>query len=183
MIFCGIDPSINSTGICVRENDIDHFYIVCPRHRISYDIPSNLEYVFYDKDTTKNEIAKTHNLINIADTIKKIIDRYDGEKHILMEGISYGSVRTSNICDLSGLNYLIRERLIGYDFTIASPSEIKKFYTGRGNANKQLVVDLFKAEYQIFNILNIKLDDIADSYAMMQLKRYMVEQKSTSPKG
>ena len=95
-----------------------------------------------------------------------------------MEGISYGSsIRTKSVFDLAGLNYLIRYKLIKVfnhsKFTIVPPSELKKFTTGRGNANKENIVELFKIIYPELNIP--KLDDVADAYFMSNYAKYLYQ--------
>lgn len=172
MLYIGIDPSINSTGLCINYNDVDNFYIICPKHKIK-EQAQNLTYIFYDKDTTNTEIAKTHNLISIANAIEDVIQSYqDNERYIVIEGLSYGSTRTKALCDLAGLNYLIRERFINDHLTIITPSEAKKFATGKGNVHKEVIVELFKGIYP--ELMNIKkLDDIADAYFMSLYSRYI----------
>ena len=90
-----------------------------------------------------------------------------------MEGISFqSSNKTQSIIDLSGLSYLIRYKI--YDFfekhpdhlgclKIFTPSEVKKFATGNGMANKEVMVNLFKTNNNKF-VMIPKLDDMADSY-------------------
>ena len=98
------------------------------------------------------------------------------ESFIVIEGISYGSsIRTKSVFDLAGLNYLIRYKLIkAFDhskFTIIPPSELKKFTTGKGNANKDTIVALFQLLYP--NLSVPKLDDIADAYFMSNYAKHM----------
>ena len=141
------------------------------------------QYVLYDKlDTsTKNikdyktlEWNKTQNMINVCKCVKDIINKYVDYNGILnlyicQEGISYGStIKTKSIFDLAGLNYLLRNSFINSNicnyFVIAAPSEIKKFATGKGNANKEMMINMFSC---IFPDLQLpKVDDICDAYFM-----------------
>ena len=105
----------------------------------------------------------------IINVMQQYIDDEYFESFIVMEGISYGSsIRTKSVFDLAGLNYLIRYKLIKVfnhtKFTIVPPSELKKFTTGKGNANKDTIVTLFQLLYP--NLTLPKLDDIADAYFM-----------------
>ena len=172
--FIGIDPSMNSTGICVQKYDGDEkikeeFIILKPNNKLKPESKwlnrkeqlaqeSNLpfEYMFYDKnDLTAYkehyhfyEYWKSNNMISCANEIKNIVREFTKDDpetvQIVMEGISYGSVqRTKSIFDLAGLNYLVRENFIekeGFYITIAPPSEIKKFASGNGNCNKEVMV-------------------------------------------
>ena len=144
---------------------------------------SNLpfEYMFYDKnDLTAYkehyhfyEYWKSNNMISCANEIKNIVREFTKDDpetvQIVMEGISYGSVqRTKSIFDLAGLNYLVRENFIekeGFYITIAPPSEIKKFASGNGNCNKEVMVSLFMSSHPEFDIIP-KIDDISDAWFM-----------------
>lgn len=194
-IYIGIDPSINSTGICIQAFDNDkkideHFYIIKPDKLTKNETKAQNEnqifdYILYNKydlSEYKNEnhlyeYYKTLNMIcliqAISDTINNEIEKYIAEKqlfiYVVMEGISYGSsTRTKSVFDLAGLNYLIRYKMLKQhqfnDFIIVPPSELKKFITGKGNANKEVIVDFFTALYPNLNIP--KIDDIADAYFM-----------------
>lgn len=203
-LYIGIDPSINSTGLCIRlvDNDkvgFEKFIIIRPKQ---YNTPKRItnkrkelldkidklcdtgifEYVDYDSEDIKQykndnhlyELTKSKNLVNLVDCIYETIMKYDNDTyniHILIEGISYGSsIRTKSVFDLAGLNFMIRYKFIKYlntedSFTIATPSNIKKFVTNKGNANKLLIIEAFSMIHPELTILP-KFDDIADAYFM-----------------
>ena len=185
-IYIGIDPSINSTGICIQKyNDnklIDeHFYIIKPNKLTKQEQTINIDifdYIIYEKlDISKNdnnshiiELNKTKNMICIAKIINDIVyNNMNGNTYIIMEGISYGSSqRTKSIYDLSGLNYLIRYFILNIDnvkLMICPPQEIKKFASGKGNSQKEILTEAFLILYPQFNIVK-KIDDIVDAYFM-----------------
>lgn len=121
--FIGIDPSINSTGICIQKYDDnkkinEQFIIIKPdnktkpkdkwlnkKEQIAEDKIFNFEYIFYDKmDLTPykdmnhfSEYWKSYNMISCTRKIKEVIKEYtkDNPKkiNIIIEGISYGSVQ------------------------------------------------------------------------------------------
>lgn len=151
-------------------------------------------YVIYDKQNTtngtniENERNKAINFISIVENIKKIIATTDfrygkmNKIYICQEGISYGSrIRTKSIFDLAGLNFMIRSMVIemskGFkpvELIVGTPGEIKKFATGNGNANKDLILSCFKMIYPDLDLP--KLDDIADAYFMgMFAKKVSIE--------
>ena len=151
-------------------------------------------YVIYDKRNTtngtniENERNKTINFISIVENIKKIIATTDfrygkmNKIYVCQEGISYGSrIRTKSIFDLAGLNFMIRSMVIemskGFkpvELIVGTPGEIKKFATGNGNANKDLILSCFKMIYPELDLP--KLDDIADAYFMgMFAKKVSIE--------
>lgn len=198
ILYVGIDPSINSTGITIAryENDVEveiKFYIIkngklTKRESAANDSIDNFEYIIYNKidltqfkdDNHVFEYYKTKNMVEVVNTIYDLIlnevKKYSAIVNVVIEGISYGSsIRTKSIFDLAGLNYIIRYKLITSDIqhlnlTIATPSNIKKYATGKGNANKESIMTIFK--YIFPEMQNIpKLDDIADSYFMAMFSR------------
>ena len=197
-LYVGIDPSINSTGITIAryENDVEveiKFYIIkngklTKRESTANDSIDNFEYIIYNKidltqfkdDNHVFEYYKTKNMVEVVNTIYDLIlnevKKYSAIVNVVIEGISYGSsIRTKSIFDLAGLNYMIRYKLITGDIqhlnlSIATPSNIKKYATGKGNANKESIMTIFK--YIFPEMQNIpKLDDIADSYFMAMFSR------------
>lgn len=197
-IFVGIDPSLNSTGLCLQfyeDNKMvkDIFYIIKPnkltkREQVAQDTLINFDYVLYNKidlnmykdNNLFYEYWKTVNMISIVKKIKECIyDNIQGRKqyklYIVQEGISYGSsARTKSVFDLAGLNYMIRNEFIekeNISFFIAPPTHIKKFATGIGNCKKELIIELFKSVEPKLAEKLPKVDDIADAYYMSKFAR------------
>lgn len=195
-VFIGIDPSINSTGMAIRtDTGYCRFFIIKgdkltkKEKNAQLDNSEIFEYCLYQKENVKDtnnaherELAKAHNLSTIADTIYNIIEELLQQFRktssidsvtICMEGISYGSIHSAAVMDLAGLNYLIRDRLHHHTVVgtllVTPPAEIKRFYTGSGNANKQLMISTFKGSFPDFDLP--KLDDIADSDSMAKYAR------------
>lgn len=198
ILYVGIDPSINSTGITIAryENNVEveiKFYIIkngklTKKESAANDSIDNFEYIIYNKidltqfkdDNHVFEYYKTKNMVEVVNTIYDLIlnevKKYTSAVNVVIEGISYGSsIRTKSVFDLAGLNYMIRYKLITSDIqhlnlSIATPSNIKKYATGKGNANKESIMTIFK--YIFPEMQNIpKLDDIADSYFMAMFSR------------
>lgn len=187
-IYIGIDPSINSTGIVIQKENQILFYIVKPNKLSKKEAEiekkvSNFKYVLYNKiDLSKykdknylEEQKKTENLLSISNTIKNIINSNINKTdvvYIVEEGISYGSsIRTKSVFDLAGLNYLIRSIFFNSNkntiFFIGTPSEIKKFATGKGNANKEMMKKCFAGIFPEITKIQ-KYDDLADAYFMSE---------------
>ena len=202
-VFIGIDPSINSTGMTIRtDTGFCRFFIIkgdklTKKEKNAQSNNSEIfEYCLYQKENVKDtnnaherELAKAHNLSTIADTIYNIIEELLEKFRktstidsvtICMEGISYGSIHSAAVMDLAGLNYLIRDRLHHHTVVgtllVTPPAEIKRFYTGSGNANKQLMISTFKGSFPDFDLP--KLDDIADSDSMAKYARNWFETHS-----
>lgn len=195
-VFIGIDPSINSTGMAIRtDTGFCRFFIIKGDKLTKKEKNAQLnnyeifEYCLYQKENVKDtnnaherELAKAHNLSTIADTIYNIIEELLQQLRktgtidsvtICMEGISYGSIHSAAVMDLAGLNYLIRDRLHHHTVVgtllVTPPAEVKRFYTGSGNANKQLMISTFKGSFPDFDLP--KIDDICDSEAMAKYAR------------
>ena len=190
-VFIGIDPSINSTGMTIRtDTGFCRFFIIkgdklTKKEKNAQSNNSEIfEYCLYQKENVKDtnnaherELAKAHNLSTIADTIYNIIEEFLQKFRktstidsvtICMEGISYGSIHSAAVMDLAGLNYLIRDRLHHHTVVgtllVTPPAEVKRFYTGSGNANKQLMISTFKGSFPDFDLP--KIDDVCDSEGM-----------------
>ena len=195
-VFIGIDPSINSTGMTIRtDTGFCRFFIIKGDKLTKKEKNAQLnnyeifEYCLYQKENVKDtnnaherELAKAHNLSTIADTIYNIIEELLRQFRktstidsvtICMEGISYGSIHSAAVMDLAGLNYLIRDRLHHHTVVgtllVTPPAEVKRFYTGSGNANKQLMISTFKGSFPDFDLP--KIDDVCDSEGMAKYAR------------
>ena len=195
-VFIGIDPSINSTGMTIRtDTGFCRFFIIKgdkltkKEKNAELDNSEIFEYCLYQKENVKDtnnaherELAKAHNLSTIADTIYNIIEELLQQLRktgtidsvtICMEGISYGSIHSAAVMDLAGLNYLIRDRLHHHTVVgtllVTPPAEVKRFYTGSGNANKQLMISTFKGSFPDFDLP--KIDDVCDSEGMAKYAR------------
>ena len=195
-VFIGIDPSINSTGMTIRtDTGFCRFFIIkgdklTKKEKNAQSNNSEIfEYCLYQKENVKDtnnaherELAKAHNLSTIADTIYNIIEELLNQLRktstidsvtICMEGISYGSIHSAAVMDLAGLNYLIRDRLHHHTVVgtllVTPPAEVKRFYTGSGNANKQLMISTFKGSFPDFDLP--KIDDVCDSEGMAKYAR------------
>ena len=168
----GIDPSINSTGICVNKNNKNVYYNIVSKRTKKLE-KFNSKYInilFYEKNTDKSlnynekEVEKAKNILYICNFIKKIIKKHKPTV-VIMEGLSYGS--NGQLGDLGGLNFSIRMVLLemGVRFVIVPPTTWKKQQLGIAGAEKDIIVKAWKnIDKNIANIDEIKLDDLADSY-------------------
>lgn len=154
---------------------------------------------------TKNIISIADTIKDIIiDKIADIVEERYSEKskdevkvvlHVCIETNAYSAgSRTTSLIELCGLNFLIRERMLSLDnyefgdflyvyghidsviLTCSTPSEIKKFATGRGDADKELMLYCFSLLQPEFvdKFGFLKLDDIADSFFMCEFVRNSV---------
>lgn len=192
-LYVGIDPSINSTGVCTLVYDLDgelkedRFYIIKngkltkKEQKAELDNIDKFSYVLLERNTDaednhESELNKTLYFIDVVDSIKEIIGTTNYRHgrfcniYVCIEGISYGSKQTKSVFDLAGLNFMLRSALIKYnvgitfELIVGTPGELKKFSTGKGNSAKDIIIQAFKAIYP--NLSLPKIDDIADAYFM-----------------
>lgn len=179
MIYIGIDPSINSTGVCVG-GVCNHYYIITSKmtKKMKAFSHPHITYLPYNKpdhtnlEYSEKENVKFNNILNICNHIYNIIvaliqDNSESDIEVYMEGVSYGSTGSAALVDLCFLNSAIRMTLRQLDvkFTIVSPTSLKKFACANGQADKSVMIDAWKRmDKNISSVSDVKIDDLADSY-------------------
>lgn len=205
-VFVGIDPSLNSTGLCFLYYDGDkkikeYFAITKPDKLTKKEKLAQEKYLFFDyfiypkidlkniEDNNVKEYNKTINYLTNANEIKNIIKentKSTDNVYFVQEAVSYGSsMRTKSVFDLAGLNFVLRyilsnlqSRFYHYNIKMAfiPPTQIKKFASGSGNCNKETMVNTFKLLYPDFDLP--KIDDICDAYYMALYAKYLKDTNS-----
>jgi crossover junction endodeoxyribonuclease RuvC len=146
MIALGIDLSLTHTGLAVlndgklvRKNSI----ITKPKGKRPID------------EITRLELIATQ-ICDVIDEIKPDI--------AAIEGIAFMASKTTALAQLSGLNYMLRRELMrrSIPFVIVAPSSLKKFITGKGNAQKD---EMMLAIHKRWGV-TITDDNEADAYAL-----------------
>ena len=185
-VIIGIDYSVTSPGIVIYKDDKYFFYFFAKRKREEGLYQSNdnwvlqaLEYPEYN--TREERFDKLANIIHsvICNHVYGILTCKVG-----IEGYSYGSTgqRVSEIYENGSI---IRNKLYhsGWDITEYPPSEIKKYFTGKGNAGKSEMMYQFEYEnvIDLYAELGLKeskngnvpnpCQDLADAYAIVQKLR------------
>lgn len=162
----GLDLSINSTGVCVRDgNGIFIYYNIVPhitrnQRRAEGD---RLYMIKYNKEDGDDD----HNIYEIKNTIRTIIDEYNITE-VTMEAPALQAHGRASIT-MAGLNYAVRQMLMekGIPFKLVQPTALKKWFTGNGMADKGLMVRCWKELDPLGKELKgMKTDDLADSYAL-----------------
>lgn len=173
-MIMGIDPSINSTGLCINKDNKYIYIIVVGKmtKKMREFEHNNIHIKCYNKletnklEYSEKEYIKATNIRGICDIIEDVIKQYD-VTHVNMEGISYGSVGSAALADLAGLNFAIRYVLSknNISFSIIPPTGLKKFAVANGSADKDLMTYAWLTmEPEMKDIQNIKIDDLADAY-------------------
>lgn len=173
MTVIGIDPSINSTGVCIDVDGCNKYVLIPSKITRKMSVYKNdkVEIRPYNKSNADKsdtyaikEMRKTDNIVQIYDIISDIINEYKPDL-VRMEGCAYSA--NGNVVDLGGLNYVIRLLCVknNIKFEILSPNEVKMKAVGNGKATKDMMVNAWRmVESGIKKESGIKIDDLADSY-------------------
>ena len=169
MICAGIDYSTTSPCVCVYKNGI------CS--------PNNCTYYFFALDKWRHRWSALQN-VNCYKLPKDLtfIDKYNflaewtidtlrwhngRVEKVILEDYSYGSTgRVFHIAENVGILKL-KLKLNGFRYETVPPTVIKKFATGKGNSNKDAMLEAWKAEPDTFELVQEKgnpATDIVDSY-------------------
>lgn len=176
MIVTGIDYSLTSPSICVHDGDkwdVSNckFYYLTPKKKwlVFSGQFFGTEYEKFDCDT--------HRYDNLSKWSLDIITNSKTE-YCFIEGYAFGAVgRVFQIAENAGLlKYKLWKESIPMD--VFAPSEIKKYASGKGNANKERLYECFIAETNIdirktLDIINPNIwnpvSDIVDAYYIAKL--------------
>ena len=182
-LFVGIDSSVHSTGLAIRseDNTFSKFYVITS---LATEHSATVSQVVYEhlntntKKYTDDDLNKIKNGMKLGSKIVEIIERNRRlteaeEVHIAMEGsvMSFGFKGSkSRVNDLVAYNSCIKYKILTYQnknsFNIFAPKQVKKLYTGNGNANKQNIIDKFKQTFPEYDFSKGKNDDVCDAYAL-----------------
>lgn len=147
-LIVGIDPSLTSTGIVVLRGD---------------------EVVLAETIKTKPNSPLIHRVSVIYSTIASIIEETAPDL-IVIEGFSYGS-KGRAVFDIAYLGWRIREELerlrkqAGIPWMNIPPAQLKKFATGKGTSNKEVILQ------QVYKRWGFETSDnnIADAFVLAKI--------------
>lgn len=184
MIIAGIDYSYTSPAICVYNTEEEFKF-------------ENLK--FYNIQGTKSR-AGTYGNIEIKlfedwhtneERFRKICNWASGI--LIHHGVEEACIEGYALGSSSGLVFQIAENasllkqymnINDITFTTPAPSQVKKNFTGKGNAKKDVVVAKFYETLgvKLHEILGIKemakpIDDLCDSLAVLRCHSYFNEVK------
>lgn len=170
MKFAGLDYSMTSPAICIYDTSSDFLFKNCQVAFLTqtkkYDIVSaNIfgKYFEYTSDLDRYDKISSF-FIDCIET--HAVD------HVFMEGYSMGSKgKVFHIAENTGVfKYRLWQK--GKNCEVVPPTVIKKFATGKGNADKQKMQDAFQSENNIDLKFELKMtekqwnpsSDIIDAY-------------------
>lgn len=146
MISLGLDLSLTGTGVSVLK-----------------DGQLLLSETIKTKPSGKKPIDEVKRLQWIVSEIMKYVDTHT-PNIVIIEGLAFMARNTTALVQLSGLAYMIRSELVnrGIPFTIVAPSSLKKWITGKGNAQKN---EMMLATFQRYGVA-LTDDNQCDSYGL-----------------
>ena len=168
----GIDYSLNSPAICVADisfkfEDCQFYYLTSKKKHLG-SMSKNI--TGYEHKEYKTPIERFKNL---SDFIIRCLEKTVEEKKIFIEGYSYGSkgraiFQIAENCGILKYRFDFEKE---YKYDTIVPSVVKKFASGKGNADKEKMYEAFTNETKIdlkkiFDMekLNNPVTDIIDSY-------------------
>lgn len=146
-MIIGIDPSLVATGVCFGDNE--------PHYKL-----------FGSKPTPPDVRSRIARFDDLATRIASFVEaRFPTVIYIEFYSLHSKSSGTSSICEFGGI--LRRELTILTQAPIfeVPPTTLKKFFTGKGNAMKFMMLDNAKERYN----QQIDNDNLADAFALWRL--------------
>lgn len=140
MNYLGIDPSTKTGIVRLDESGIELY-----RDEIS---------------------GKADTVFQMIDLTERILDVVNKDDVISIEGFGYGSKQGFM---LGGIGWILRTELIkkGIHYNEVAPTILKKFATGKGNADKRLLAVEVSKRWDFFD----SSDNITDAYVLAQISR------------
>lgn len=138
----GIDYSMSSPCVCVHWGG-DFKYENCKFYYLTNNKKFDIDRTGIQGDLHRDYLSNQQRYDDIA---KWAMDKIPEGAAVYMEGYSMGSTgMVFNIAENAGwLKGLMYRRKL--DYTIVAPTVIKKFATGKGNANKEKLQESFIEE-------------------------------------
>jgi len=191
MTLIGIDYSLTCPAVCVANSkNFDDCYF-----HFLHENKKHHGFTFDDHilgDPHDAYLTDQQRYENIASWVLNILTPFDKEStYILIEDYAFAAKgRVFNLAENCGLlKYLLYKE--GYQFSTIAPSVIKKYATGKGNANKEA---MWLAFFELTNrdlvgvygpktrTLTSPVTDIIDSYYLTRWMHDSVENEEESEK-
>jgi len=159
MIYIGIDYSITSPAICVfnSEKHTEFAYQHCEFLSIVdmkklHGTHDNIEIrsSYYKLLENGNPIARyVHLMRTVEHWLLNFLEIRPSNARVFIEDYSFGSKgRVFHLGENCGLiKAMLYEQ--GFETHVVAPTQVKKFATGKGNANKEAMYDQFVEDEQI----------------------------------
>ena len=149
-MIIGIDYSMTSPAVCIGQTPFNYdtckFMFITKNKKFAGDYPPNIVglplYEYKDNLERFTKLAE----ITVNWILTHALSRYHGNK-LGIEGYAFGAKgQVFNIGENTGILKLKLAEYVANEINVYAPSEIKKFATGKGNANKLLMHEAFVEE-------------------------------------
>lgn len=189
MTLIGIDYSLSCPSVCVSNTKNFNecfFYFLHDNQKHTGQALNILG------DQHDEYLSDQQRYENIASWVLNILTPFNkDEVYILIEDYAFAAKgRVFNLAENCGLlKYMLYKN--GYKFSTVAPSVIKKYATGKGNANKEAMwlafyelteVDLISVYGPVSRRLTSPVTDIIDSYYLTRWMHDSLDNKEESEK-
>jgi crossover junction endodeoxyribonuclease RuvC len=143
----GLDLSLTGTGYCIIEEG------AVSAGQAEYGIINT------------NNLHDSERMDFILEQVKA---RVTNDTFVVIEDFSFGS-KGSGLSEIHGLGWIIRHYLWKnkIEFTLIPPTVLKKFATGKGNSDKNIIL---KEIYKLWNV-DLYNDNEADAFVLSMIGR------------
>jgi Holliday junction resolvasome RuvABC endonuclease subunit len=178
LIIAGLDWSMTSPAVCVHKGDewsVENctFYYLTQKSKFLI-CTDQIKGTLYEEYSSQQE-----RFDNLSDWGLKIMNDNKTTK-VGLEGYSYGS-SGSRLFEIGENTGLLKFKMwsFGIDFEVYAPTSVKKFATGKGNANKERMWESFLEEtnLNIFHLIGQEVgknwnpvSDMVDAYFMCKYR-------------
>lgn len=171
MMYAGIDYSMTSPAICIGSK-LDYKSCMVFYYTTKVKLQGKKSNNIYGimAPPYEHEMERYH---NIAEWALSVLLRFK-VSGVCVEGYSMGS--KGNVFNIGENTGILKHELWKHNikYHTPAPTQVKKYFTGKGNANKDIMHQSFveKTGVSVADIFNQKTDsnpvsDIVDSYAML----------------
>ena len=156
MTHIGIDYSLTSPAVTVHNgnhwdynNCTFHFFLSEKKIKLFEDVASSFQkqqfFPYLYPEVYSSDIDRYNCLAN---WVMDIVDKCDKIDSVTIEGYAFGA-SASRIFNIAENTAVLKQCLFmrGVPFEVVPPTVIKKWATGKGNANKLLLEDTFESEH------------------------------------
>ena len=183
--LAGIDYSTTSPSICIKVDDNWDIHFLTNKAGLTQEEYWSKPFLFFGSYLPKNDyfsdpIGKYKFISSWA---LDVLDNYDVE-NVCLEDYAYAATgRVFNIGENTGI-LKFRMQVRDIEFITVAPTEVKKYATGKGNANKELMLSSFITQtgVDLRDVIGYTgenpISDIVDSFYICNFFRAQMESAS-----
>ena len=108
-----------------------------------------LQKVIRSKPVGDKPIDELQRIRKIVEEIEDIVSEYNPTIAVI-ENMAFGIQKTTSLTQLAALNFFTRAMLADYrvPFFLCAPTTLKKFLTGKGNSDKEVLMMVVYRDYK-----------------------------------